>query len=220
MEYLIIINKSTGKRETSYPLAPPVESFDQLYEQVQTSEFADTDKYLYLRDVTGGIQAQLINQNAYWLNNKIEIRPSDIHDWDGTKWVINQQKQAQLLSNKRQQCIDSIDNTAAQYLAKWTRFTSEYEVREAAALEYKANNYQGDASIYITGFATAAELDLRTATDLILQQANQLRSTLANMSALRMRKYELKQNNLTLEQMQTIHDDIISKMQQLAEAQQ
>ncbi|WP_234702182.1 hypothetical protein [Gallibacterium genomosp. 1] len=178
------------------------------------------DKFLYLHDTSGGLQAQLANQNTYWLNNRIEIKPSSLHDWNGTKWVLNQQRQAELVSAKRQQLIDNIDNTASSLITKWTRFESEYKEREKAALAYQEKNYEGDVSIYITSFADAADIDNKSAALLILQQADQLRSTLAKMSALRMRKYELKQDNLTLEQMQTIHDDIISKMQQLAEAQQ
>lgn len=216
MEYLIIIDKSTGKRETSYPLTN--ESFEQLCELARQSGY--DDKFLYLHDISGGLQAQLANQNTYWLNNKIEIKPSSLHDWDGEKWVLNQQRQAELANEKRQQLIDSIDNTAAQYLEKWTRFTSEYEARESAALAYQSADYQGEASVYITGFAQAAGLDLRTSTKLILKQAVQLRATLEQMSVLRMRKYELKQPNLTLDEMQKIHDDIIAQMQALAEAQQ
>ncbi|KGQ36065.1 hypothetical protein JP34_00830 [Gallibacterium anatis] len=216
MEYLIIIDKSTGKRETSYPLTN--ESFEQLCELARQSGY--DDKFLYLHDISGGLQAQLANQNTYWLNNKIEIKSSSLHDWDGDKWVLNQQRQAELANAKRQQLIDNIDNTASSLITKWTRFESEYKEREKAALAYQEKNYEGDVSVYITSFADAANIDNKSAALLILQQADQLRSTLAKMSALRMRKYELKQDNLTLEQMQTIHDDIIAEMQALAEAQQ
>lgn len=146
--------------------------------------------------------------------------PSTVHIWNGTEWIISEEKQAELIKSKRQQLIDNIDSTASELISKWTRFESEYRERDAAALAFKANNYEGEPNIYIKGFSEAANLDDKTATDIILMQAEQLRNTLAQMSVLRMRKYELKQDNITLEQMQTIHDDIISKMQQLAEAQQ
>lgn len=145
---------------------------------------------------------------------------SEYHTWNGTEWILSDEKQAELIKTKRQQLIDNIDSTALELIGKWTRFESEYKEREAAALAFKANNYEGEPNIYIKGFSEAANLDDKTATDIILMQAEQLRNTLAQMSVLRMRKYELKQDNLTLEQMQTIHADIISKMQQLAEAQQ
>lgn len=214
--HLIVIDQNTGKRETSFVVPIHGKTYDDLVAKAQ----ADYPNHLYLRDDDGTLQAQLTNQDAYWVGGKVEIRPSSLHDWDGEKWVLNQQRQAEFANEKRQQLIDSIDNTAAQYLEKWTRFTSEYEARESAALAYQSADYQGEASVYITGFAQAAGLDLRTATKLILKQAVQLRATLEQMSVLRMRKYELKQPNLTLDEMQKIHDDIIAQMQALAEAQQ
>ncbi|KGQ39967.1 hypothetical protein [Gallibacterium anatis] len=214
--HLIVIDPATSRRETSFVV--PIHG--KTYDELEAKARADYPEYLYLRDDDGTLQAQLTNQDTYWLNNKVEIRPSQLHDWDGEKWVLNQQRQAELANEKRQQLIDSIDNTAAQYLDKWTRFTSEYDARESAALAYQSADYQGEASVFITGFAQAAGLDLRTATELILKQAVQLRTTLEQMSVLRMRKYELKQPNLTLDEMQKKHDDIIAQMQALAEAQQ
>ena len=214
--HLIVIDPATGRRETSFVAPIHGKTYDELEAKAQ----ADYPEYLYLRDDDGALQTQLVNQDSYYLNGKVEVKPSSLHDWDGEKWVLNQQRQAELANEKRQQLIDSIDNTAAQYLEKWTRFTSEYEARESAALAYQSADYQGEASVYITGFAQAAGLDLRTSTKLILKQAVQLRATLEQMSVLRMRKYELKQPNLTLDEMQKIHDDIIAQMQALAEAQQ
>ena len=146
--------------------------------------------------------------------------PSPAHIWNDNEWVISEEKQSELLSENRQKLIENIDNTASNIITKWTRFESEYKEREKAALEYQAQNYQGDVSVYITSFADAANIDNKSAALLILQQANQLRDTLAKMSALRMRKYELKQDDLTLDNMQTIHNDIIAEMQALAEVQQ
>ncbi|WKT00548.1 hypothetical protein NYR30_04470 [Gallibacterium salpingitidis] len=218
IKYLIIINKLTGKRETSLPLAPPVSSMNKLYQQAKEL-YPDENKYLYLEDDDGKIQAKLTNQDTYWFNGKVETRPSSLYDWDGVKWVLNEERQAELANARRQQFIDNIDNTASSLITKWTRFESEYKEREKAALDYQSRDYQGDASIYITSFADAANIDNKSAALLILQQATQLIDTLAKMSALRMRKYELKQDNLTLEQMQAIHDDVVSKMQALAETQ-
>lgn len=149
----------------------------------------------------------------------IPCAPSEYHAWNGTEWMLSDEKQAELIKSKRQQLVDNIDSTASELIRKWTRFESEYKEREKAALAFKENQYHGEASIYITGFAVAANVDNQTATNIILQQAEQLRNTLAQMSVLRMRKYELKQDNLTLEQMQAIHDDVVSKMQALAETQ-
>ncbi|KGQ40050.1 hypothetical protein JP35_03910 [Gallibacterium anatis] len=214
--HLIVIDPATGRRETSFVAPIHGKTYDDLVAKAQ----ADYPNHLYLRDDDGTLQAQLTNQDAYWVGSKVEIRPSSLHDWDGTKWVLNQQRQAELANEKRQQLIDNIDNTASSLITKWTRFESEYKEREKAALAYQEKNYEGDVSVYITSFADAANIDSKSAALLILQQANQLRDTLAKMSALRMRKYELKQDDLTLDNMQTIHDDIIAEMQALAEAQQ
>lgn len=214
--HLIVIDPATGRRETSFVAPIHGKTYDDLVAKAQ----ADYPNHLYLRDDDGTLQAQLTNQDAYWVGGKVEIRPSSLHDWDGTKWVLNQQRQAKLANEKRQQLIDDIDNTASSLITKWTRFESEYKEREKAALAYQEQNYQGDASVYIVSFAQAANIDNKSAALLILKQAGQLRSTLEKMSALRMRKYALKQPNLTLDEMQKIHDDIIAQMQALAEAQQ
>lgn len=113
---------------------------------------------------------------------------------------------------------EKIDATAAGIIEKWTRFRAEYEEREAAALAFKQADYQGEVSIYISSFSHAAGISDQQAAELILRQAAGLRSLLESMAALRMRKYELKHTNLTIEQLQEITADIIGKMEQLAEA--
>ena len=55
---------------------------------------------------------------------------------------------------------------------------------------------------------------------MILQQAERLRALQQQLAVQRMRKYELKHEALSDEELQRIHDDIIGKMQTLAEAQQ
>ncbi len=112
--------------------------------------------------------------------------------------------------------IDSIDTTAATITTKWTRFSQEYAEREKAALEFKASDYKGEADIYITSFSKAAGITNQQAAELILSQAEKLRGAQTALGALRMRKFELQQPDLTAEQMQQIHDDIISKMQAIA----
>lgn len=112
----------------------------------------------------------------------------------------------------------SIDNMASDIASYWTRFADEYYEREEAAKAFAQANFEGEPSIWITGFAQPARLDNKTATQLILKQAEQLRAMQAQLGALRMRKYELKRPELNAEQLQAIHDDIISKMKALAEA--
>ena len=56
------------------------------------------------------------------------------------------------------------------------------------------------------------------ATDLILVQAAGLEKLQMELANQRMRKYELKAPDLTLEQMQATYDDIIKQMDHLMEA--
>lgn len=116
--------------------------------------------------------------------------------------------------------VDSIDNTAANLSAKWTRFAEEYKQRESAAIAFKEAGFNGGVSIYISSFATVAGLDNKSATLLILKQAESLRELQAQLAVQRMRKYELKHEELSEEELQQIHDDIIRKMKALAEVQQ
>lgn len=146
------------------------------------------------------------------------LQPSEAHEWDGKAWVISHEKMTALLAETQNQLIANIDSHAATIYSTWTRFESEYRERQAAAEAYKSANYQGECSRYITDFAQRAGLDNKTATNLILTQAAGLEKLQVELANQRMRKYELKQPNLTLEQMQSIHDDIIKQMDNLMEA--
>ena len=150
----------------------------------------------------------------------IEPQPSPAHEWNGKDWVIPPEKLTALLTEKRNSLIEQIDSHAAKIYSTWTRFESEYRERQTAAEAYKAANYQGDCSRYITDFAKRAGLNNQAATDLILVQAAGLERLQVELANQRMRKYELKAPNLTLEQLQSIHDDIIKQMDALMEAYQ
>lgn len=143
---------------------------------------------------------------------------SELCEWDGKAWVISPSKMTALLAETQNQLIANIDSHAATIYSTWTRFESEYRERQAAAEAYKSANYQGECSRYITDFAKRAGLDNKTATNLILTQAAGLEKLQVELANQRMRKYELKQPNLTLERMQSIYDDIIKQMNNLMEA--
>ena len=132
--------------------------------------------------------------------------------------MISPAKQTALLEEKSNNLIEQIDSHAATIYGTWTRFESEYRERQAAAEAYKSANYQGECSRYITDFAKRAGLNNKAATDLILVQAAGLEKLQIELANQRMRKYELKASNLTLEQMQSIYDDIIKQMDALMEA--
>ncbi|AKD38162.1 hypothetical protein I926_04180 [Pasteurella multocida subsp. multocida OH4807] len=150
----------------------------------------------------------------------VEPAPSKFHELVNGEWVITQEKQTQLKRELIKNLVDSVDDTAASISAKWTRFAEEYKEREAAAIAFKEANFNGEVSIYISSFATVAGLDNKSASLLILKQAEGLRALQEQLAVQRMRKYELRHDELSDEELQNIHDDIISKMRQLAEAQQ
>ena len=152
----------------------------------------------------------------------IEPQPSAAHELNpnSLKWEISVEKQTALLADTQTRLIANIDEHAAKIYGTWTRFESEYRERQAAAEAFKAANYEGECSRYITDFAQRARLDNKTATNLILTQAAGLEKLQMELANQRMRKYELQVPNLTLEQLQSIHDDIIKQMDSLMEAYQ
>ncbi|KAE9526060.1 hypothetical protein [Testudinibacter aquarius] len=164
--------------------------------------------------VSNGYQIRVDGTNI----TLIAPQPTAYHTLENGEWVLSDDAKKQKRADLLNQLITSIDNTAALISAQWTRFTEEYKEREAAALVYKQHNYKGEAGIYITGFSSAAGIDNKTATDLILRQADGLRQLQAALSVQRMRKYELKKEGLSEADLQSIHDDIIHQMRQLAEA--
>jgi len=84
-----------------------------------------------------------------------------------------------------------IDQKVAQIYEGWTRFTSEYQAKEAAALAYKATAYEGEVSVWIRSYAEAAGIGCQEAAERILQQAENLRAAQIQLGQLRVRKFEL-----------------------------
>ncbi|HHF0349149.1 hypothetical protein BOO18_06545 [Haemophilus influenzae] len=149
----------------------------------------------------------------------VDRQPTELHKWNGS-WIVDEKKKTEIKRELIKNLVDSIDDTAANISARWTRFAEEYKEREAAAIAFKEANFAGEVSVYISSFATVAGLDNQSAALLILQQAERLRALQQQLAVQRMRKYELKHEALSDEELQRIHDDIIGKMQTLAEAQQ
>lgn len=176
------------------------------------------DKYIEL--LNGQAQGKQIIVDKTGNPVLIDPKPSAAHvlNLDTLTWGITPEKQAALLSETQTRLIASIDEYAAKIYSTWTRFESEYRERQTAAEAFKAANYEGECSRYISDFAQRARLDNKTATNLILTQAAGLEKLQVELANQRMRKYELKAPNLTLEQMQSIYDDIIKQMDHLMEA--
>ena len=149
----------------------------------------------------------------------VDRQPTELHKWNGS-WIVDEKKKTEIKRELIKNLVDSIDDTAANISARWTRFAEEYKEREAAAIAFKEANFAGEVSVYISSFATVAGLDNKSATLLILKQAERLRTLQQQLAVQRMRKYELKHEALSDEELKNIHDDIVSKMRQLAEAQQ
>lgn len=198
-------------------------TFEPNYDALDSGQLPP-DCYVVTEEKVNLISASVTGGGSVWVENGViqcsGRSPSAYHvfDLDAKKWVISQEKQTALLVEKRNNLIEQIDNYAATIYSTWTRFESEYRERQAAAEAFKSVNYQGECSRYITDFAKRAGLDNKTATNLILTQAAGLEKLQVELANQRMRKYELKQPNLTLEQLQSIHDDIIKRMNLLMEA--
>ena len=178
------------------------------------------DKYIEL--LNGQSQGKQIITDKTGNPVLIDPQPSAAHELnhDTLQWEISAEKQTALLADTQTRLIANIDEHAAKIYSTWTRFESEYRERQAAAEAFKAANYEGECSRYISDFAQRARLDNKTATNLILTQAAGLEKLQVELANQRMRKYELKAPNLTLEQLQSIHDDIIKQMDSLMEAYQ
>ena len=172
------------------------------------------------------ISSSITGGGAVWVENgKIKCSgkaPSPFHVFNMVtkSFELSKEKQTALWAETQTRLIANIDEHAATIYSTWTRFESEYRERQAAAETFKSSNYEGDCSRYITDFAKRAGLNNKAATDLILVQAAGLEKLQVELANQRMRKYELKAPNLTLEQLQSIHDDIIKQMDNLMEAYQ
>lgn len=178
------------------------------------------DKYIEL--INGQSQGKQIIADKTGNPVLIDPQPSAAHvlNLDTLTWEISPEKQTALLAEAQTRLIANIDEHAAKIYSTWTRFESEYRERQAAAEAFKAANYEGECSRYISDFAQRARLDNKTATNLILTQAAGLEKLQMELANQRMRKYELKAPGLTLEQMQVTYDNIIKQMDNLMEAYQ
>jgi len=200
-------------------------TFEPNYDALDSGQLPP-DCYVVTEEQINMISASVTGGGGGWGGNGgfqcLGSAPGAGHVFDlkTKKWVSSQEKQTALLAEKRNNLIEQIDNYAATIYSTWTRFESEYRERQAAAEAFKSVNYQGECSRYITDFAQRAGLDNKTATNLILTQAAGLEKLQVELANQRMRKYELKQPNLTLEQLQSIHNDIIKRMNLLMEAYQ
>lgn len=193
----------------------------ELYSNIPSQAVPLSDEQ-YIALLNGQSQGKQIIADKTGNPVLIDPQPSAAHvlNLDTLTWEISPEKQTALLAETQSRLIANIDEHAAKIYSTWTRFESEYRERQAAAEAFKAANYEGECSRYISDFAQRARLDNKTATNLILTQAAGLEKLQMELANQRMRKYEFQAPNLTLEQLQSIHDDIIKQMDNLMEAYQ
>ena len=193
----------------------------ELYSNIPSQAVPLSDEQ-YIALLNGQSQGKQIIADKTGNPVLIDPQPSAAHELnlDTLTWEISPEKQTAQLAETQTRLIANIDEHAAKIYSTWTRFESEYRERQAAAEAFKSANYEGECSRYISDFAQRARLDNKTATNLILKQAAGLEKLQMELANQRMRKYELKAPNLTLEQLQSIHDDIIKQMDNLMEAYQ
>ena len=193
----------------------------ELYSNIPSQAVPLSDEQ-YIALLNGQSQGKQIIADKTGKPVLIYPQPSAAHilNLDTLTWEISAEKQTAQLAETQTRLIGNIDEHAAKIYSTWTRFESEYRERQTAAEAYKSANYQGECSRYITDFAKRAGLNNKAATDLILVQAAGLEKLQIELANQRMRKYELKAPNLTLAQLQSIHDDIIKQMDNLMEAYQ
>ncbi|PRM08073.1 hypothetical protein BV006_01118 [Haemophilus influenzae] len=94
---------------------------------------------------------------------------------------------------------------------KQTALFAETQTRLIANINENAANYEGECSRYISDFTQRARLANKTATNLILTQSARLEKLQIELSNQRMYKYKLKTSHLILDQLQSIHNDIIKQ---------
>jgi hypothetical protein len=91
----------------------------------------------------------------------------------------------------RDQMVAAVDNHIAAIYDRFTRFQMEYNLREEAALKYKAADFTGDPSVWITRYADNNKITNKESAELILTQAAQYKDALEILGSLRMDKYRV-----------------------------
>lgn len=170
----------------------------------------------YVMLLRGQAEGKQIVQDPKGILILVEPQPSPLHTLNPKTlvWELSEDNAKALLTARLSQYVTNIDNKAAEIYNSWTRFEIEYTARRDAALKFKEANYEGDPGIYVTSFALSAKIDNKTATSIILQQADLLQKVQDDLAAIRMRKFELKRAE-TLEQLTDIYNDIMSAIDQL-----
>lgn len=106
-------------------------------------------------------------------------------------WVSDPAPYAVSALYDRGAAAQKIDEAVAAIYGRFTRFQVEYMEREAQAQAFKTAGYSGPVPPRVADFCVPAGIPAPAAADLILSQAVNLRAAQDQLSALRMRKYEV-----------------------------
>ncbi len=149
----------------------------------------------------------------------LKVSPTPYHTFSESldDWELTPEAAQKQLSDALKASKSDIDSTAADISNRWTRFAEEYEKREAQALAFKGAGYTGECGDYITMFSKRAGLTTTEATDLILLQAETLRTLQAQLASERMRKYELDAC-ATVESIQLLAQEICTNLTAIGES--
>ncbi len=144
--------------------------------------------------------------------------------WDAGWVVLGQEAidaalaaQAAARQHARAALATAVDEAVAAIYSRFTRFQLEYTEREAQAQAFKDAGYTGPVPPRVAEFATPAGMPAQAATDLILAQAVNLRTAQGELSALRMRKYEVLRA-ATDEQAQALAAEILAGVEAVGRA--
>lgn len=122
---------------------------------------------------------------------------------------------AAALKTVKDDLVKRVDDLIAGIYAKWMRFEAEYKEREAAARAFVQAGYTGDPSEWVTSFASSSNNTNEQAANLIIAQADNLRSALKQLGALRMTKYAIL-SAPDAGAAQVKHDEIIAQANAIA----
>lgn len=193
-QYIIILDER-GARVTSFVLGVHAETLEELHEYA-------LQRYpgLTLLEADENLQNKLLDSRSRYIDGEVIQEPP------------KEPNKTTLIADLKA----SIDNKAATVKTKWSRFLDEYKEREKEAIRFKEGNYEGTPTEILKAFADAAQLDYKTATDIVLSQAERVRGVLTEIANTRMRKFSLK-DDMSIEELQNIHDSIIEHLENIKE---
>ena len=149
-----------------------------------------------------------LSHDAMGLPTK-DLPPSAYHTWSEGGWSISKGGYQSWLEEKRRVGQSLINDEVESTISPLTRFSLEYTIRETQAATWRDEGFSGEPPEQVIAFASPAGLDPKSAAERILTQAENLRSVLNVLGALRMRKFELNQLE-TVEEVEATTSEIVA----------